>query len=117
MNDENIHHHMVPLHAIERLASALPRRAKTEARTRSCVAGESHDAFWRTVNRRSKARASEEASAPSVPRAMTSGSNRITLRASFHSDRSQQSSAKSGDYTRRQRHSDHDVVTLRGLKH
>ena len=60
--------------------------------------------------------ASKEAGSLSASHTVMSGSNRIALKASSHSDRSRQLSVKNGNYARRWRCSDNNIIAPGGLK-
>ena len=71
----------------------------------------------RTVSSHLEARASEEGSSQSAPRAAPSGPNRVALRTCFGSDRPRQLSVESSSHTQKQKGKDHDNVVPQGLKH
>ena len=71
----------------------------------------------RTVSSHLEARACEEGSSQSAPRAAPSGPNRVALRTCFGSDRPRQLSVESSSHTQKQKGKDHDNVVPQGLKH
>ena len=101
MNDETTHHHVAPSLEIKPPTGITPRKVKARTKIQFYTIGQLHDTLRMTTNLHSKAHASEEVGSPSAPRAMTSGSNRIALKTSFHNNRSRQSLTRSDSFARK----------------
>jgi hypothetical protein len=95
----------------------VSHKVKLRTRIQSYITDKTHDTSPQTINRRLDARASKEVGSLSAPCTVMSGSNRIALKASSHSDRSRRLSIESGNYTQRRGRGDSDIVMLGGLEH
>jgi hypothetical protein len=101
MNNEATSRHVALMLVTKMLDGTAPHRIKLRTRIQPYIMSKLRDMVQRTANLHSEARAFEEVGSPSVPRATMSGSNRVVLKASFHSDRSRQSLARSDSFTRK----------------
>lgn len=100
MNDETTRYHAASSLEIKPLVGTTPRRVRPRARIRPCMASQLHDTLWRTASLRLEACAFEKAGSASAPRTAMSGTNRVALKARFHSDMYRWSLTRSGSFAR-----------------